>query len=157
MWSADIDENKIKRAKQGLKNTKVIYLNCERDFPLKENYFDKVILLEVLEHLREDQDVLKRINNILKKNGLLIISVPEKNFHQTISPLNWFFHYRHYTKKDLVKKLKNAGFEIQNLDMVGNWVFSINLYLSLIIRYIFCREIIKIIMEIVGGAVEKEA
>jgi len=46
----------------------------EVDFP--EGFFDVVTLWNVLEHLIDPSAVLKKINSLLKKNGILIYAIP---------------------------------------------------------------------------------
>lgn len=57
------------------------------DFTLfGDKKFDVVMLVNVLEHLRDPADVLRRIRDLLKPDGLLILDVPnEFNEFQTIA------------------------------------------------------------------------
>jgi 2-polyprenyl-3-methyl-5-hydroxy-6-metoxy-1,4-benzoquinol methylase len=76
--------------------------------------FDVIYTIDVLEHIEDDSIILKKINNSLKKDGLLLVYVPARmelfsDFDKKIG------HYRRYHKKELEKKLKNAGFEIQKI------------------------------------------
>jgi 2-polyprenyl-3-methyl-5-hydroxy-6-metoxy-1,4-benzoquinol methylase len=57
------------------------------DFTLfGDTRFDVVTMINVLEHLRDPADVLKRLKSVLKPDGLLVIDVPnEFNAFQTIA------------------------------------------------------------------------
>lgn len=58
-----------------------IFINGSIDYlPFKDNYFDAVSILEVLEHLPIDlqQSGLKESSRVLNKNGTMVISVPYK-------------------------------------------------------------------------------
>ena len=68
-------------------------------------------LFDVLEHIKEDTDVLRQIYLALKPGGYLLITVPQ---HQWLwSSFDVFScHERRYSAKDLHKKIKHAGFEI---------------------------------------------
>lgn len=46
--------------------------------PFKDNSFDVVLFLEILEHLREPVPVLEEIKRIKKKEGILVLSTPHK-------------------------------------------------------------------------------
>ncbi len=50
-------------------------LNNE-DLPFEEKSFDCVVMLEVIEHLKNPYFVLREINRVLKAEGVLILSTP---------------------------------------------------------------------------------
>ena len=54
------------------------------DIDFSENYFDVVIMWGVIEHLKDPQRVLQKINKILRGGGLLLIYTPNANslFHK---------------------------------------------------------------------------
>jgi len=58
--------------KRGLNN---LILGSAEKTNLKNNYFDIITLLDVLEHT-DDNKTLKEMHRILKKGGLIIITVP---------------------------------------------------------------------------------
>lgn len=49
----------------------------EAQFP--DNYFDYITLHQVLEHLSDPRQALEKLKRILKKNGQIVISVPNYN------------------------------------------------------------------------------
>ena len=51
---------------------------------LKRDYYEQVLLIDVLEHINEDLESLITINSLLKKNGVLIMSVPTPLFPKYI-------------------------------------------------------------------------
>lgn len=65
--------------KMGLKNAVFKVANLKK-IPYKENYFTKVILFEVVEHLgRPDyQKILSEVYRVMKRGGLLYITTPNK-------------------------------------------------------------------------------
>ncbi|MCK4966753.1 class I SAM-dependent methyltransferase, partial [bacterium] len=79
--------------------------------PFKEHY-DTIGIFDVLEHINQEQNVLENIHGALKKDGLLIITVPAFGFlwsyWDTVNK-----HKRRYTKNMLKKRLENAGFTIE--------------------------------------------
>lgn len=76
----DIDADDIELANKIRDLTKCNNVNfkvqnvLELDFP--DNTFDKIILSEVLEHIRNDRKALKDVCRVLKPHGYLIITVP---------------------------------------------------------------------------------
>jgi ubiquinone/menaquinone biosynthesis C-methylase UbiE len=59
-----------------IKNVFFVNANLERKLNFKNNYFDKVIFLDVLEHLDKREEILKEVRRILKPKGLLFVGVP---------------------------------------------------------------------------------
>jgi SAM-dependent methyltransferase len=71
-------------------------------------------LFDVLEHLDEDQAVLGRIASSLEPGGVLILTVPGHPFlFDEMDTLAC--HRRRYSRRDLRRKLEEAGLEIRLL------------------------------------------
>ncbi len=76
--------------------------------PFKKKSFDAIILMNVLEHIPQPQNLMKTLTGLLRPSGKLIISVPFLlKLHQ--QPYD-FFRYSHY-------QLENLGREA-GLDML---------------------------------------
>ena len=74
--------------------------------PFATGSFDTVLLLEVLEHVAEADQVLAEISRVLKPKGVLLVSMP------FLYPLHDAPHdYRRYTAPGLVHALKRAGLQ----------------------------------------------
>lgn len=138
--TVDIDREKIRKALSHVSRAKIIEDDITRPAHLKKNYFDSVIMLEVLEHIGDDRGTLKIVNSVLKRGGHLIISVPNKDIRHLVNPVKYFEHKRHYSNRDLVEKLKEAGFEIEHFNVVETFSLLANLYLHLIMKYLFRRN-----------------
>lgn len=73
--------------------------------------FQIITAFDVIEHIENDAAALSNINQMLKRDGALIISVPQHMF--LWSNLDEIVkHKRRYSRQELVAKLKNNGFEI---------------------------------------------
>ena len=88
----------------------LIFQMDARCIPFRDE-FDVIGAFDVIEHITEDEAVLDQIYNACKPGGGVIITVPQ---HPWLwSPIDTLSHHkRRYTKKELVRKIKNAGFEI---------------------------------------------
>lgn len=88
------------------------------DLPLKGKKFDRIICLEVLEHIVDDQAVLKNLGKNLNPGGRMVITIPKKGTaldHEHEEDPDFepeeFEHVRSgYEVSDLKKLCKNAGF-----------------------------------------------
>lgn len=80
-----------------------------------ERKFDLAVLSEVLEHIVDLNEVLAKINDILSKNGLLFIEVPDsgKWEFQNSAPFQQFSveHINYFSQCSLGNLLTKNGFE----------------------------------------------
>src|SRR6185437_9096972 len=74
-----------------------------------------IVSINVLEHIREDQDELKIYARMLKQeHGRLCLFVPARQ--EIYAPIEIDFgHHRRYSRADLKTKLESAGFKIIDL------------------------------------------
>lgn len=68
-------------------------------------------LFDVLEHIKDDIDFLKQIENVLTDNGKVFITVPAFNYLWSQNDVN-AQHYRRYTTKTFRSVAEAAGFKI---------------------------------------------
>jgi SAM-dependent methyltransferase len=91
---------------------------------IPDDSFDYLYTMNVLEHIKDDQEILQRIYSKLKTGGRLLIYVPA--FQLLYSTMDSKVgHYRRYTKRSLDKVVRHAGFHILHtryIDSVGFWV-----------------------------------
>jgi 2-polyprenyl-3-methyl-5-hydroxy-6-metoxy-1,4-benzoquinol methylase len=112
----------VKYAKeQGIKNA--YQCSIENLEEVKDKH-DIVLLLNVLEHLRDPKKVLLDIkSNVLNKNGLLVIDVPNDFNDFQIAANNeydlnewWFYppnHINYFSHDSLKSLLKGCGYKIE--------------------------------------------
>lgn len=70
------------------------------DMPFTDNSFDVVTSFETIEHVDANK-FLREIKRVLKKDGILVLSTPQKN-----GPSNSPYHVKEFTKLELEKLLK---------------------------------------------------
>ncbi len=98
-----------------------IIADLNQPLAIDSQSFDSVVSFEVLEHLCEPQMMLKEANRILKKDGVLILSMP----------FQWWVHeepwdYQRFTRYGLEYQLKKAGFtDIVIEETTGFWLMWI--------------------------------
>jgi SAM-dependent methyltransferase len=76
-----------------------------------ESQLDVVGAFDVLEHIREDRDVLDQIRKSLKPGGVLIATVPQHPWLWS-GVDDYSCHVRRYERSELQSKIKDAGFSI---------------------------------------------
>jgi len=80
---------------------------------IRKKGVDTIVAINVMEHIKNDKDAFKSLNRALPKGGRLIVLVPAhmalySDFDRKIG------HFRRYTKDNLSKKLRSAGFSLEN-------------------------------------------
>lgn len=104
----DIDEVAIERAKKIYKNSNIEFKvgNCS-SIPVKNNSVDVVISFETIEHHDEHEEMFAEIKRVLKTDGILIISTPDKKRYSDDLNYKNPFHVKELYLKDfemLIKK-----------------------------------------------------
>ncbi len=81
---------------------------------VKPGCVDQVLLIDVLEHIVEDDRVLESIHNILRPSGRLILSVPTERYVQVFgADFDMHIgHVRHYSIEMLMERLAGHGFDV---------------------------------------------
>ena len=90
-------------------------------FSLKENTYDSILYLDVLEHIENDDKEVVKAFNSLKEGGKLIINVPAfqhlySSFDKDVK------HFRRYSKKTLLNLFENlnySSYELKYYDSIG--------------------------------------
>ncbi len=134
-WTVDIDGPKLKKAAHYLHKTKLVEGDITKDNVLKKYYYDKIVMCEVLEHLKNEDIVLMGIRSLLKPGGKLIISVPNNHFLHYLHPVTYMQHERQYTNQSVRDLMKKTGFKIEHFNVVECWTLLANLYVHLFYKY----------------------
>lgn len=92
--------------------------------PFPDKIVDVVVMVNVLEHIDDDQRAIDEVFRLLKPGGRFVIEVPAgpKLFDDYDRALN---HFRRYTFRELRQKLKNAGFRIERSTHLGFLVYPV--------------------------------
>ncbi|MSS74677.1 class I SAM-dependent methyltransferase [Candidatus Pacearchaeota archaeon] len=136
----DFDEKKLKGAQKFLKKTTLLKYDITSQPPLKQEYFDTIVIVEVLEHLKDDRAALRWIAKSLKKGGKVIIGVPNDHLLHYINPVKYAEHERHYSNSMIKKRVEEAGFKIEHFNLVENIYLLGNLYIHLVNKFILRRQ-----------------
>ena len=104
----DIDNISIEHAKGKYNKENLSYRQASAlDLPFEDNHFDVIVSFETLEHLAEHQEMLAEFNRVLKTNGILIISTPDKKHYSDDTGFDNEFHVKELYKHEFKALLDN--------------------------------------------------
>ena len=96
----------------------------------KEETYDCILMADILEHLKENEKILKSCRNLLKKNGKLIMSVPniahssiigslfKGKFEYRDEGLLDQTHIRFFTRESIADLIEKCRFSIETIETV---------------------------------------
>lgn len=89
------------------------------NLPFKDKTFDTIVSIENIEHVDGYKKCLQEIKRVLKKNGYLVMSTPNREyFGNKIRPIIGLdrvknpYHVHEFSEKELLKILNRKDFEI---------------------------------------------
>jgi len=77
----------------------------------ERDHFDAVIALDVIEHIEDDVNAVRRMGEAMRPNGTLILSVPALSFLYGPKDVE-VGHFRRYDRAKLLEVVNRAGFEV---------------------------------------------
>ena len=82
--------------------------------PLASGRFDIITVMDVLEHLPDDQAAMCEFFRVLKPGGRVIATVPAYQ-HLWSEHDVALMHFRRYTRAELGERFRKAGFQVEKL------------------------------------------
>jgi SAM-dependent methyltransferase len=118
----DLGELRVARnlvRRQGLETVGLCVSQCETNWPLRDRSFDVVLILDVLEHLVARGAALAETHRVLKDNGRLLVSIPNRDtsWKRLRRRLGLFDladpdHKIEYTLDEAIAEVRSGGFEL---------------------------------------------
>lgn len=121
VFAIDIDKSLIEKIKRNDK-IEVGFGDIEKNvYFFKDQRFDTIVCINVLEHIKEDVNALENMYNLLQKGGKLILLVPTHSFlYGEIDKA--IGHFRRYDPATITQNLSDIGFDIKfkrKLNLLG--------------------------------------
>ncbi len=119
----DLHPNITKIAKKNTQKTKILTGEFSK-LTFKKKSFDIVTMFDVIEHLKNPENYIKRIHRLLNEKGVLVIETGDiEAFLPKIQKANWRLitpptHLSYFSKKTLSQILTQNGFDIISVDYV---------------------------------------
>lgn len=130
VWGIDISKDYVEQTKNLVGNKASVGIGDIEmgEYFFKGEKFNSIVCLNVLEHIENDVEAVKNMYKLLDDKGNLILLIPANPFlYGEIDRA--IHHYRRYTKKEIMSKLKKEGFSTVNfrsLNIIGaiGWFIS---------------------------------
>ncbi len=106
---SDVLVSGLSHAQQRVPGATLFQMDARR-IPFRD-HFDAIGAFDVIEHIEEDEAVLREMRRALRPGGTLLLTVPQ---HPWLwSAVDDFSHHkRRYTRRELVGKLQAAGVDV---------------------------------------------
>jgi ubiquinone/menaquinone biosynthesis C-methylase UbiE len=111
-------------------NSKIINANII-NLPFDSNSAKLITLLDVLEHIKDEQKALTEIHRVLSEDGVLLATVPAYQFLYGPHDIK-NFHYKRYSKKKIKNLFLNNGFNVEFITYFNFLLFPISLFVNTI-------------------------
>lgn len=118
----DISKEAVENAKKKYDKSNLEYINASVEkLPLENESVDVVVSFETIEHVNKDiqNSFINEIKRVLKKDGILIMSSPDKKNYSDIPNFNNEYHvcemYRDEFKEFLSTKFTNISLYYQGM------------------------------------------
>ncbi len=109
--SIDIDSYSLKRLKRKNRNVHIIQADA-RKLPIKNEVFDVIFMIEVLDYINELGEAFDECNRALKPSSPCFLSFGNKSSIKSKIKQTRGLAYRH-SYKNVIKCLNSAGLEIK--------------------------------------------
>lgn len=160
----DFNVELLERASAWLeKKEKIRFIDGDiaKGLPFQDNSFTKIIFSEVLEHLDKDYEALKEIYRVLKRGGIVGLTVPNENYPFLWDPLNWtrehlglghfsskntilggvwsYDHKRLYSPKKIRSLAEKVGFKVLKTEVLTHYCFPFNYHMLRLGKLFYSR------------------
>ena len=144
-------------AKKYIGDDSVKLILCDAaKLPFKNNSFDKILMSEVIEHVENEELVIKEALRVLKKGGIMTLTTCNIEYPFLWDPVNWVLqrlfnkhiksgfwagiwnqHTRLYELSVVERLVQRAGFNIEEAASLTGWCLPFNHYLVNLVAKLF--------------------
>lgn len=142
-WVCGIEISPTAAEQASKRLDQVIQGNIEAmELPIEPGSIDLLLCLDVLEHLVDPWETLRRLAALLRPNGVLVASIPNVRYYRVLLPLmlggRWDYqdsgildrtHLRFFTRATAIELVESAGFSIERVSATNahtrNWKYRL--------------------------------
>jgi SAM-dependent methyltransferase len=127
----DISKDAVDKAHKLYPDIEIIHITKTVPFLFGDREFASITMLDVLEHVDEQKLLLKELNRVLKKDGVLIVTVPKKHLFSFLDLGNlkfrfprlhrWYYCRKHSTRQYERRYIYNTDGLIGDIGVHKRW------------------------------------
>ena len=143
LYGLDYEEKALRYAQAHLAGRGIALLRGDiHHLSFAAESFDRVLMSEVLEHLKDDGAALREVWRVMKPGGILAVTVPHRHYPYWYDPINrlaeglwgqpirrgpfagiWANHERLYEPQEVREVVERAGFVVERLEELTHYCF----------------------------------
>lgn len=120
VWGTDVSPLAIEYARK--RSMTKLHCGTLDDIPFGDKRFDRLTLLDVIEHVEDDVGLLRQAKGLMAPDGKMIVTVPAHPWlwsrHDELN-----HHKRRYTRAHLANSLRGAGLRIEKISAMNSLLF----------------------------------
>jgi ubiquinone/menaquinone biosynthesis C-methylase UbiE len=116
VFGVDIDTETIEKAKLKYRKSNLSFQQgTTSSIPLEDNTVDVVVSFETIEHHDEHDEMMSEITRVLKPEGIVIISTPDKYYYSDAGSFKNEFHIKELYKDEFENLISKSFSNVQLL------------------------------------------
>jgi len=127
----DVSEEAVKKGLRQFPDLELIQISEGAGLPFDDGTFGSVTILDVIEHIYEQQQLLTELNRVLKDGGIIIVTVPGQHLFSFLDRGNfkfrfpglhrWFYCLRHSREEYEYRYVSNPDGLIGDISAKKRW------------------------------------
>lgn len=144
VWGIDINKDALNIAKKYCEEVYQRDLSHIHSLPVKRHFFDVILILDVIEHLPNPENLLTILHTYLKKDGIAVVSLPNiafisirlmlarGKFTYRDTGIMDRTHMRFFTKETFLELFSKTGWHVEDFDVASGFsqITTIGKYLD---------------------------
>lgn len=107
VYGVDIDEKVIRFAAEKYKKDNLSFLTgSASSIPVEDNSIDVLVTFETIEHHSKHEEMMLEVKRVLKSDGMMIISSPDKLVYSDMTGFNNPYHVKELYREEFKELLK---------------------------------------------------
>lgn len=124
----DVSNEAVKHASDSYQKSNLTYLSGSADnIPVEDSSIDVVVSFETLEHFYNHDAFMQEVKRVLRPDGFLILSTPDRNIYSGFGINTNAYHINELNKEEfvlLVKKYFKNNAILSQRTMIGSMLIS---------------------------------